>query len=831
MNKLMIAFTTTVATLLITPDAGAAPALTPVPLKDVKLDDGPRGFWRPKREIWRTVTITDCFDKFERDGALRNFDKVRDGVTGAHGGPPWYDGLIYEMITAAADFLADRRDERLERRIDGYVERIAAAAAKDPDGYVNTYTQSKEPNHRWGANGGNDRWQHDLYNAGCLVEAGVHYYRATGKPELLRVAVRLANHMCDVMGPTPRKNIIPGHAIGELAMSELDALFKAEPGLKDKLGVPVDEARYLSLAQFWVDNRGHHEGRQDFGAYDQDDVPVARQPAIEGHAVRATLLAAGVTALAGTARRDDYTQISRRLWENMIGRRMYVTGGVGAIAGDERFGDDYVLPSNGYLETCAAVGAAYFHEQMFLSNGAGDARYGDELERAIYNAALCGVSLSGNRYFYENPLEAGKGRVRWTWHECPCCPPMFLKLMGALPGYIYATGPSGLYVNLYAGSVAHATLGGETIVVKQTTAYPWEGDVRLSIERSGSTEFELALRVPAWCQAAERADELYTPVGRPRADAFVVTVNGRPAMPQFDGGYARVRRAWANGDVIEIKTAMPPRRVTANAKIAATAGRVALSRGPLVYCVESIDNGGRVRNLSLPDDAKLTTEFRGGLLGGVVAIHAAALSSLAGADAPRPAELTAIPYYANANRGPVSMRVWLPRSPADALPASLAESATASASHTNPSDTLDALNSGRVPKASDDESIPRFTWWDHRGTTEWVQYTFDKPQAVSAASVYWWDERRVGRHCRVPASWRLQYKTPAGEWADVHNASAYGTAIDQFNRATFDRVETTAIRVQAKLQPQWSGGILAWRVDDSPVAATSTTSSPPAPGH
>jgi DUF1680 family protein len=786
-------------------------ALAPVPIEDVRIDDG---FWSPKRDVWRRVTIADCFDKFEKDGALANFDKVRDGRGGEHRGQPWFDGLVYETITGAAGFLRETPDPLLRQRIDGYVGRIAAAADKDPDGFLNTYTQLKEPNHRWGANGGNDRWQHDLYNAGCLVEAGVHYYRATGTTELLRVAARLANHMCDVMGPPPRKNIVPGHALGEATMVELYHLFRERPELKRQMPFAVDEKRYLELARFWVDNRGNHAGRQDFGAYNQDDRPIVEQATIEGHAVRATLLAAAVVDLADATDNGHYRRAAGRLWENMTGRRMYVTGGVGAVANDEKFAADYVLPNNGYLETCASVGAAFFHQRMNVHTA--DARYADELERVLYNGALVGVAHDGRHYFYENPLEA-KGHARWAWHSCPCCPPMFLKLMGALPGYLYAKGPNALYVNLYAGSRLHTRVGSSTITLRQATNYPWAGDVRLTIESDGPAECDLHLRVPRWCQAPADAEDLYTTAGRPETGAFVVKVNGEPQSPPIENGYARLRRRWQRGDVVEVGMQMPARRVVAHPKVAATAGRVALARGPLVYCLESIDNGGSTRNVSLPDDAEIRVETRPDLLGGVTILRTPALASFAGEPAPRPIELTAIPYYAQANRGSASLSVWIARTPAGATPATLADAASPTASHTNPTDTLAALNDGVSPKNSADDSIPRFTWWNHRGTAEWVQYTFDRPTRLAGASVYWWDERRAGRHCRVPASWRLLYRTAAGEWAPVSGASGYGVDIDQFNRVTFDPIETTGLRIEAQLQPEWSGGVLEWRLDGAAV--------------
>ena len=284
------------------------------------------------------------------------------------------------------------------------------------------------PQKRWGLNGGNDVFQHDVYNAGAMIEAAVHYYRATGKTRLLQVATKLANHMADVMGPPPKKNVVPGHSLSEEALVKLYLLFRDKPELKSQMPVPVDEQRFLELAEFWIENRGNHQGRQSYGTYAQDHKPVLQQETIEGHAVRATLLCTGLTATAVVNGREDYFTAARRLWKNMVERRMYVIGGLGAIAGHEGFGPDYVLPNNGYLETCAAIGAGFFHHNMNLAFA--DARYADELERVLYNGILSGVSLKGDTYFYENPLEAGKDRKRWAWHGCPCCPPMFLKIMG-----------------------------------------------------------------------------------------------------------------------------------------------------------------------------------------------------------------------------------------------------------------------------------------------------------------------------------------------------------------------------------------------------------------
>jgi len=800
------------AALLVTAVASQALAeeaephrLAAVPIQQVVIEDD---FWTPKLKVWREVTVPDCFAKFEKDGAIENFDKVRDGIEGKHGGPPWYDGLMYEMIRGCADFLATRRDAALEDRLDGYIEHVAAAQARDPDGYLNTYTQMERPGNRWGMNGGDDNWQHDVYNAGAMVEAAVHYYRATGKTRLLEVATRLANHMADLMGPPPKENVVPGHSIGEEALVKLYLLYREEPGLRARLPVPVDEQRYLALAEFWIENRGHTEGRRAFGPYGQDHKPVLQQETIEGHAVRATLLCAGLVAAGRVNGRADYLAAARRLWENMVQRRMYVIGGLGAVAGHEGFGPDYELPNTGYLETCAAIGAGFFHHNLNLALG--DARYADELERVLYNAVLPGVSLEGNTYFYENPLQAGPKRARWAWHGCPCCPPMFVKIMGALPGYVYAQDAGGITVNLFVGSRARVTVGGVTVALRQVTRYPWEGSVTLSVEPERDTAFALNLRLPAWCDEPQ------------------VQVNGRPvAAIERVRGYARLERTWQAGDMVQLTLPMPVQRLKAHPRVLADVGRVALQRGPLVYCLEAEDNSGNVRHLVIPPELPIEVRHRPDLLGGVTVLSGPALAvqraawpeGLYMASAALPGvtrtEFTAIPYFANANRQPGEMQVWMAETVAGAEPLpvpTVASRARPSASHCWRDDTVSALNDQVEPAVPDDTRMSRFTWWDHRGTSEWVQYDLDRPTTVSAIEVYWWDERRITGFCRVPQSWRLVYLS-GDAWKPVTGASAYGVEMDRYNRVTFDPVATKALRIEVQLQPESSGGILEWRVE------------------
>jgi len=770
-------------------------ALQPVPIQQVHIDDA---FWSPKRRVWRDVTITDCFTKFEKDGAISNFDQIANGSTGDHGGPPWYDGLIYEMITGSADFLASEPDPILEARLDGYIDRIAAAAAKDPDGYLNTYTQMKEPEHRWGLDGGNDRWQHDLYNAGAMVEAGVHYYRATGKTKLLGLATRIANLMAATMGTPPKKNIIPGHALGEKSLVDLYELYQEQPQLMLPILEPFAKESFLRLAEFWIDARGHHEGRASFGAYDQDEVPVLQQKTLEGHAVRAVLLCGGLVAAGRAADRTEYLDTAQRLWENMVTRRMYVTGGVGASRDDEKFGPDYFLPNDGYLETCASVGAAFFHHQMNLQFA--DAKYADELERVLYNGVLSGVSLAGNRYFYENPLVAGKKRARWDWHGCPCCPPMFLKAMGALPGLIYAQGRDSLFVNLYIGNQAHVELLGTRVSVIQTTNFPRDGRVRLSVDPAHPAKFTINLRIPGWCKHPQ------------------IRLNGRLISAWTPlRGYAVLDRLWESGDRLDLTFPMPIERVHADPRVEADSGRVAIRRGPLVYCLEGIDNHDHLASLVIPPDASLKEEFRKSFLGGTTVITGQA-ERIERSESGIKVSLegfTAIPYYLNANRAPSEMAVWMAESPAHAIPArpaSLASSAHLSSSHCNPTDTLDSLADRVEPSSSDDQSIPRFTWWDHRGTFEWLQVDFDRPTKISSVEVYWWDERRIHANCRVPQSWRLLYKQ-GNVWKPVEGNSQFGVEIDKFSVVTFSPVTTRDLKLEAQLQPGWSGGLLKLAVN------------------
>lgn len=660
---------------------------------DVKISDA---FWSPKLKLWQTKTVNDVFDKFEGKytpqgqgleqdfknlgmtrNAFLNFDLVAQGKRGIgrHHGPPWYDGLIYETIRGAADLLAIYPDAALEQRIDGYIDRIAKAQAAEPDSYLNTYTQLMEPGHRWGFNGGMLRWQHDVYNAGMLVEAGVHYFNTTGKTKLLSVAVKMGNFMCQEMGPAPKKNVVPAHSGPEEALLKLYHLFKHQPDLKKQMSVGVDENKYFALVKFWIEGRGHHVGlplwntwgteksekwirdgkyndpkfgdhvRPSWGDYAQDSVPVFQQKNIVGHAVRATLLATGVATMAKENKDAQYVSAVTSLWDNMAGRRMFITGGVGAIANDEKFGHDYYLPNDAYLETCAAVGVGFFSQRMNELTGKG--KYMDEFERALYNGVLTGISLEGDNYTYQNPLVSER-QQRWAWHDCPCCPPMFLKIMGAIPGFIYSASPDGILVNLFVGSNAEIKVNEEKIHLRQTTNYPWDGKIAIHVDPDREKKFKIKIRIPGWATGTENPLGLYYSqvAGAPSS-----TLNGLTIDQTITDGYVSLDRTWEKGDKIELTLPMQPRFVYANDKVQNLNGMAVIASGPLVYCFENSLNTG-FDKLEIDAASPGAITYQSAHLNGVNTVTCKATTG---------DNYKAVPYYAVGNFRPADKyKVWVP---------------------------------------------------------------------------------------------------------------------------------------------------------------------------
>lgn len=651
-----------------------APAQAPVSLKplelgSVKIKDA---FWSPKLAVWTTRTVYDVLNKLEGHyepdredlikekkeqgrtrNAFLNFDRVTRGQKniGASDGPPWYDGLVYETIRGAADMLVLHPDAVLQQKLDACIDRIVAAQAVDPDGYLNTYTTLNRPHQRWGLNGGQDRWQHDVYNAGMLIEAGVHHYKATGKTKLLEAAVKMANYMCRLMGPAPKQNIVPAHAGPEEALLKMYRLFKEQPAIRQVIQAPVPEEDYYNLVRFWIEQRGHYANgdgtnRPSDGSYNQDHQPVFEQQTIEGHAVRATLLGTAVAAMAVHNRDPRYAHAANNYWNSMIGRRLFITGGQGAIHEDEKFGKDYHLPESAYLETCASLGAAFFSERM--NELMADGKYVDELERVLYNNMLSSVAQDGQHYHYENPLVALQHK-RWEWHSCPCCPPMFLKMTGAMPGFIYAQTEKDIYVNLFIGSEAQVKLKDNAVLLQQETQYPWKGRVVVTVTPAQPSPFTVYVRIPGWAMGKENPFDLYTSAVKGKLS---LKVNGRPVPVEPVNGYIALNRKWKQGDRIEMDLPVEPRWVAPAAAVEAIAGKRALAAGPLVYALEGIDNP-EINDYQVKERTPLKVVHQPGLAGGVNTITGPMQA------ANKTVNFRAIPFYAIGNRGVYPYKVWV----------------------------------------------------------------------------------------------------------------------------------------------------------------------------
>jgi DUF1680 family protein len=637
--------------------------ITPVPFTQVRVADA---FWLPRIETNRAVTLPFLFKKNEETGRLDNFAIAGGLMKGRYRGERYNDTDVYKPIEGASYSLMVHPDPELGRALDAMIVKIAAA--QEPDGYLFT-ARTCDPSHPQPGIGP-ERWveetvSHELYNAGHLYEAAVAHYLATGKRSLLDVAIKNADLVAATFGPDKRHGF-PGHQEIELALVKL-------------YRVTGDE-KYLALARYFLDQRGRevtltqYPPGSRFSIYNQPEQIQAHKPVLEqdeavGHAVRLTYMAAGMADIAAISGDKAYLGAVCRLWRNVVEKKMYLTGGVGSRHDRERFGENYELPNlTGYLETCASIGMAFWNQRMFLLTG--DARYVDVMEKVVYNGVLSGVSLDGRAFFYANPLESdGKFRFnqgllgRAPFFETACCPGNISRFIPSFPGYVYAVKNDSLYVNLFVQGEGTADVGGRKVRVRQETRYPWDGTVKITVEPDGKAAWTLLVRIPGWARGEAVPGDLYRFIDDPKGKPSL-RVNGKTVAITLDRGFARIRREWKMGDVIELALPMPVRRVVANDAVKDDAGKVALVRGPLVYCAEWPDNGGRVLDLALPDDRPLRAEFRPDLLSGVVVVNgdAADLSGDPGGRASlRGRRFMAIPYYAWAHRGPGEMAVWLPR--------------------------------------------------------------------------------------------------------------------------------------------------------------------------
>ena len=638
--------------------------IRPVAFTEVRVSDG---FWAPKLEINRIVTVPFALRKNEETGRVDNFRKAAGLVKGPFQGKRYNDSDVYKVMEGAAYTLMLHLDPGLKKQLDDLIAIIGKA--QEPDGYLYTTRTIDPDNPAPGA--GQERWSnlrvsHELYNVGHMYEAAAAHFAATGERSFLDIAVKNADLLLRTFGPGKRRGF-PGHQEVEIGLAKL---YRA-----------TGNKAYLDLAEFFLSERGRyfggerHDPKDPFSVYDSDEYmqnhkPVLEQTEAVGHAVRAMYMYAGTADAAALGGRPEYVRAIDLLWENVVGKKMYVTGGVGARDTSEAFGDAYELPNaTAYTETCAAIGNALWQQRLFLLHG--EAKYVDVLERVMYNGLISGVSLDGMSFFYQNPLEFdGKtelyqGQVgRAPWFEVACCPPNITRFLPSVPGYIYALNNDILYVNLFMTNSAAVEFGGHKVSVSQETRYPWEGAVKIAVEPEKPAEFALHIRIPGWARNEPVPTDLYRFADQVNEKAEI-KVNGAAVALDINKGYARIRRTWNKGDTIELVLPMPVRRILANDAVKEDAGKTALQRGPIVFCAEGIDNGGKVLDLALPDGAVFRAEFRPDLLKGVVVLKGRAAALTKAADgkmaSQKERDVLFVPYYAWANRGAGEMAVWLPR--------------------------------------------------------------------------------------------------------------------------------------------------------------------------
>lgn len=595
-----------------------------------------------------TATLRACIVQTEeKTGRIRNFEKVARHKNEKHEGIYYDDSDVYKAIEAMAYSLKNHPDAAIQQKTDEWIDKIAAAQL--PDGYLNTYYTLTGLDKRW-----TDMERHEDYCAGHLIEAAVAYYNTTGKRKLLDVAIRFADHI-DSTFRVKNRPWVSGHQEIELALMRLYHL--------------TNQDRYLKLADWFLAQRGHGYGKGKIWdewknpKYCQDDVPVKDQKEITGHAVRAMYQYTGAADVAAATNDQGYMNAMRTVWEDVVFRNMYLTGGIGSSGHNEGFTEDYDLPNeSAYCETCASVGMVFWNQRMNTLTG--ESKYIDVLERSLYNGALDGLSLSGDRFFYGNPLSSAGNYGRSEWFGTACCPSNIARLVASLGDYIYGRSEEGIWVNLFVASNTTFTMGKTPVPVQMETNYPWEGAVKITTNPAKPVEYALHIRMPGWAQNVPAPGNLYRYVDSRSAAKIEVLLNGKPVTYQEEKGYAVIHRKWKKGDVVEVRLPMDVRQVASRKEVKADQDRVALQRGPLVYCVEGADNEGKAWNMLVPDNATFATQSYQVLDEPVVSIKANVSVAEPAPDGltvqMKPRTIVAIPYYAWANRGKSPMQVWLP---------------------------------------------------------------------------------------------------------------------------------------------------------------------------
>jgi uncharacterized protein len=686
----------------------------------------------------------------------------------------------------------------LEKQLDTLISYIAAA--QEPDGYLYTFrTAHPAKPHDWI---GSKRWEkeedlsHELYNSGHLYEAAVAHYKATGKKNFLNIATKNADLLVRDFG-WGKEERYPGHQVVEMGLAKLYRV--------------TGKKEYLDLAKFFLDTRGPRGNRKN--EYGQAHAKVIDQHEAVGHAVRATYMYAGMADIAALTRDKSYLQAIDDIWTDVTDKKIYITGGIGATGAGEAFGKAYQLPNmSAYAETCASIANVFWNNRMFQLHG--DSKYIDVLERTLYNGLLSGLSLSGNRFFYPNPLASMGQHPRRDWYDCACCISNMTRFFPSVPGYVYAQNNNDLYVNLFMTNTGNIKLPVGNVKISQNTEYPWQGTVNLQVDPDKAGVFAVKIRVPGWAQEKAASGDLYQfmdKVNKP----VVISLNGKRVQYAMEKGYAVLNRKWSKGDKVVVDFPMEPRKVIANENVKDDNGRFALQRGPLVYTLEWADNkDSLVQNIMVDKNALVQAAYKNDFLGGATVLTTNGVSAKRqiNSDAllKTDQEVVAIPYYTWANRGTGEMMVWIPyeEKAAKPKPAPTIASTSKVTASTNNRTLLLALNDQVTPASSIDNANLFFHWWPKSNSKEWVQYVFNKEYTVSESQVYWFDDGPYGG-TRIPVSWKIYYKK-GEEWIPVKNTTDYEVAKDKYTAVKFEPVTTTAMKLEVQLPEKFASGIHEW---------------------